>query len=110
MLLEVLVAIFVFGLVGAAVLSGMSATAMSGRAYEVSSNIENIARNQMEHMNSLPYVEPGNSYHTIAVPEGYAVTCEATEYVAGNPAIEKVVVTVSVEGTVRLVVSTIRTR
>jgi type II secretory pathway pseudopilin PulG len=109
-LLETIAAVFVFGLVGTAVLTGLSTSAITGQTIDVQANVENIARNQMERMFTLPYQGPGASYPTINVPEGYVLTCVAEEFNAGNPNIERVAVTVTVNGTVRLEISTLRTR
>lgn len=107
-LLETAVALLIFSLVGTAVLSGLSAAAVSTRMTGAQGVVENIARNQMEYMFSLPYQAPPSFYPAVSVPPGYAVSCEAEEYVAGNPNIERVVVTVTEDGIERLVLTTLR--
>ena len=110
MFIEMILVVLVFSLVGTAVLAGVSGTRISGARTESQSIAENIARNQMEYAFSLPYQEPPTSYPTISVPNGYGVTCTAEEYVAFNPDIEKVVVTVTFHGQPSLVLETLRSR
>ncbi len=70
---------------------------------------ENLARNQMEYLMTLPYVSPGGTYQSIAdaaspsfsIPPGYAVTAVPQIYLADDGltgSIEKVVVTVTRDG------------
>ena len=108
--METTIALAIFGIVGAAVLSGLSTANISGRETDIQSNSENIARNQMEYVFSLPYQEPPSSYPTVTVHQGYAVTCEAQEFTGGVPNTEKVVVTVSFGGTRQLVLETLRAK
>lgn len=58
MLLETIIAMLVFGVMGAAVLSGLSTAHRAGAKIEQQPMAEVIARNQMEYVLSLPYVEP----------------------------------------------------
>lgn len=109
-LMETVIAVMVFALVGTAVLSGVSTAHTSGATTERQSTAENIARNQMEYAFSLPYQNWPSSYPTIGVPQGYAVTCQAEEYVLGDLNIEKVIVTVTFDSTQQLVLETLRTK
>ena len=58
LLLETVIAIMVFSLVGVAVLGGLSTAYTSGAKTEVQSVAENLARNQVESIFSGPYREP----------------------------------------------------
>ena len=107
-LMETMIAVMVFALIGTAVLSGVSMAHTSGASTERQSTAENIARNQMEYIFSLPYQNPPSSYPTIGVPQGYGVTCTAEEYVLGDPNIEKVIITVTFDSTQQLVLETLR--
>jgi hypothetical protein len=107
-MLETVAAVFVLGAVGSALVSGISTTARSTETIVVQSEVENVARNQLEYMFGLPYQAPPHSYPVLAAPAGYAVTCEAVEHEPGNPHAEVVTVSIKVQGTERLTVSTIR--
>ena len=110
LLMETVIAVMIFALVGTAVLFGVSTAHTSGATTERQSTAENIARNQMEYEFSLPYQNSPSSYPTIGVPQGYVVTCQAEEYVLGDPNIEKVIVTVTFDSTQQLVLETLRTK
>ncbi|MBI2867040.1 MAG: hypothetical protein HYX97_01740 [Chloroflexi bacterium] len=107
-MVEAVIAILVFALIGSAVLSGLSTTHTSGAATERQSVAENIARNQMEYIFSLPYQSPPLSYPSIAVPTNYSVAAATQDIVIGDPTIERVVVTVSHENRTLLVLETVR--
>ena len=109
-MMEMVVAMVVLGLVGTAVLAGLSTTHMSGAKTEGQSVAENIARNQMEHIFALPYQAPPSYYSVVATPAGYAVTAEAQEYVLGDVNIEKLVVIVDRSAQQVLVLETLRAR
>ena len=110
LLLEAVVSITLFTIVGTAVLSGLSTAHISSARFESQSVAENLARNQMEHLFSLPYEPPPSSYPGVATPQGYTVTATVVEYVPGDPLIEKVVVEVLQGGRSVLVLETLRTR
>jgi type II secretory pathway pseudopilin PulG len=111
LLLETLVAITVFALVGGAVLSGMSTALDTGSMVEGQSVAEEIARNQMESVFNVSYQEPMSTpYPTIVPPAGYAINLTADEYLTGDVDIEMVVVTVSRDSENILVLETLRTR
>ncbi len=110
MLVEVVVAVGVFALVGTAVLAGMSTTHLSGAKTESQSVAENVARNQMEYVFSLPYQTPPGAYPTIVPPEGYDVSIASEEYVADDPNVEKLIVTVTRGGEETLTLETLRAR
>lgn len=80
---------------------------------------ENLARNQMEYLMTLPYVAPNGTYQSIAdapspsfsIPAGYGVIAAAQTYVSddGLPgSIEKVVVTVTRDGQSVFVLESLR--
>lgn len=111
LLLETLVAITVFALVGGAVLSGTSTALNTGTTVEEQSVAEEIARNQMESVFNESYQQPlSTPYPTIVPPAGYAVSLAADEYVTGDVDIEMLVVTVSRDSKSILVLETLRTR
>ena len=111
LLLESMIAITVFAVVGGAVLSGTSTALSTGTIIEGQSVAEEIARNQMENVFNQSYQEPaGSSYATIVPPARYAVSVAADEYLSGDVDIEMVVVTVSRDSQSIMVLETLRTR
>lgn len=109
LLMEIAMAVAIFGVVGSAVLAGLSTTHTASAVTREQSLAENIARNQMEYVFSLPYSVPTSTYPSIAAPSGYTVTAIAGEYILGDPNIEKVVVTVQHSGVTVLTLESLRT-
>lgn len=107
---ELVIAIAIFVLVSAAVMSGLSTMHRSGGRTEEQSMGENIARNQMEYVFSLPYQAPPSTYPAVATLPGYDVSAVAQSYVAGDTNIQKVMVAVNHGGVDVLVLETLRTR
>jgi len=113
MLLETVVAVMVFGLVGTAVIGGLGTVNISGAKTESQSIAENIARNQMEYLFSQPYREPQQTpYPTVSVPTGYSVstTLDFADTVNPDPEIEKMTATISHYAQVILTLETVRGR
>ena len=119
LLLETVVAISIFSLVGTAVLLGVRVAHTSASLVEDHSIAERLARNQMEYVLSQAYKDVGQSYDSInvappgqfSVPAGYQITAVAQEFLVADSyqgSIEKVVVTVSLNGKVLLVLETLR--
>ncbi len=107
-IIESTIAVLVFGLIGAAVLVGVSTIHISGNTTEAQAIAENVARNQMEEVFPQPYQAPPAAYQSVATPLGYSVTAHAEEYVLDETNIEKVVVIVSREGQELLTLETLR--
>ncbi len=98
MLMETIVVVTVFALVGTAVMMGLNTTYAVGENTESQSRAENVARNQMENIFTQTYSPPlGADYATITPPVGYAVavTHEDVDPGSPDPDIEKITVTVS---------------
>ena len=119
LLLETVVAIIVFALIGTTVLVGVSTARRSGELVDTQSIAENVARNQMEYLFSRAYKAPPLSYASIAdlpdndfnVPSGFTVTATAIlRSGIVDPDIETVRVTVSHLGEQVLVLESIRGR
>jgi len=119
-LIEVVVALAIFSSAGTAVLLGVSAAHISSDRVNASAIAENLARNQMEYVNSQTYVAAPGSYTSIAndsslnivIPNGFAVTAAAQIYLTDDGltgTIEKVVVTVTRDGQSILVLESLRT-
>ena len=119
LLLETLVAIIVFALIGTTVLVGVSTARRSGDIVDAQSIAENVARNQMEYVFSRAYKAPPLTYASISdlpgndfnVPSGFTVTAAAIlRSGIVDPDVETVRITVSHVGEQVLVVETIRGR
>lgn len=95
LLIDSVVAIGVFAIVGAAVLAGVSSARSNGVRVEHKAIAEKVARNQMEYIFSLPYQNPlSTPYPTLVAPQGYSVTVVANEFKAGDMDIERIIVKV----------------
>ena len=116
MFIETILVVMIFSVVGTAVLSGISGTHSSGARTERQGFAENIARNQIEYIFTLPYQEPPSTYPSIDLSgqdyAGYAVTGQAIvdPNAGGNPNIERVVVEVLFGGEEILSLETLRTK
>ena len=107
-MVEAVVAVTLFTLVGAAVLGGLSTTFISGGLFEGQSAAETLGRSQMENALSLPYQVPPSTYPAISAPPGYSVTAAGEEYEVGSTLIEKLVVRVMQGNKEVLVLETLR--
>ncbi len=116
MFIETILVVLIFSVVGTAVLSGISGTRSSGARTERQGFAENIARNQIEYIFTLPYQEPPSTYPSIDLSgqdfAGYAVGGQAIvdPDAGGNPNIERVAVTVSFGGEEILSLETLRAK
>ena len=110
MMIEALIAVSVFTLLGAAVLSGSTATRNASASAEQAAVAENIARNQLETILAAPYQDPPHTYTPISTPPGYAVTADAQELIGGDTNIAALVVTVTLKGDPVLTLESLRTR
>jgi|TARA_B100000809_G_C15077572_1_gene508429 type II secretory pathway pseudopilin PulG len=117
--METVIALAMFSSAGTAVLLGVSAAHVSSDRVKASAVAENLARNQMEYVNSLAYVAPPGSYASVSddiglninIPTGFAVSAGTQTYVADDGytgSIEKVVVTVTRDGQSILVLESLR--
>lgn len=98
---------------------GISAAHTSSDRVDASAVAENLARNQMEYVYTLPYLGPTATYASIAddegldftIPTGFAVSAAAQSYLSDgfSGSIEKVVVTVTRDGQSVLVLESLRT-
>lgn len=110
MMVEALIAVSVFTLLGAAVLSGSTSTRNASARAEQAAVAENIARNQLETVLAAPYQDPPYSYTPISTPPGYAVTADALVLVGGDSNIATIVVVVTLKGESVLTLGSLRTR
>jgi type II secretory pathway pseudopilin PulG len=120
MLIEVVLAITIFGAVGTAVVLGVRTAHISSSLVANHSNAERLARNQMESVFNQAYKPPeaeAVAYDTLAEANacgsstGYSICAVALELQASDSfegTVERVVVTVSVDGQPVLVLETLR--
>jgi Tfp pilus assembly protein PilV len=119
-LMETIIALAMFSTAGTAVLQGVGTAHMSSDRVNASAVAENLARNQMEYISSLPYVSAPGSYSSVAddpglnitIPSGFAVSATAQPYRTDDGfsgSIQSVVVTVTRDGQSILVLESLRT-
>lgn len=112
LLLEVVVAMSVFGVLGAAVLSAVQTASITKRSFELDSQAENIIRNQLDSVFEDPYKAPDAAdptYSPITPPPGYTVTAESITYAATSTDISTVRITVIRDGQTVQTYETLRT-
>ena len=116
-LLETVVAVIIFALIGAATMVGIQTATQTGESVEDKSLAEILARNQMEHVFNQAYKAPPLDYASIAdiqgntfsVPSDFTVTATAVERPGTVGAeVEDVKVTITRNGQEILVLETIR--
>ena len=80
LLLETVVALSVFGLVGPSLMSGIQTSYLSKTQFDIRSRAENIVRNEMESVFAQAYKPPGQTYATATTSDGFTVTSQAIDY------------------------------
>ncbi len=104
LLIETVVALTVFGVLGSVVLSGVQTSHISKRKFDSQSVAENLVRNQMEYALKQSYKawpSSGNIYYdpVTSTPSGYTITAEALQYSTSTDTnIQTIRVTVTHEG------------
>ncbi len=115
LLIETVVALTVFGVLGSVVLSGVQTSHISKRNFDSQSVAENLVRNQMEYALKQTYKAwptTGNIYYdpVTSTPSGFTITAEALQYsTSTDTKIETIRVTVTHQGQTVKVFETIRT-
>ncbi len=79
-LLETVVALSVFGVVGTSLMSGIQTGYRSKTQFDIQSSAENIVRNEMETVFAQPYQSPPYTYSTTTTSDGFVVTAEAVDF------------------------------
>ena len=108
LLMEALVSVGVFTLLGTAVMTGLSASGNAAQSVERNAIAGNLANNQIETIMAAGYQDPPHTFATIPPPPGYSVTAQADQFVPGDVNIAKVVVSVSHGGQVVMVLESLR--
>ena len=80
LLLETVVALSVFGVVGTSLMSGVQTSYTTKTQFDIRSRTENIVRNEMEAVFAQAYKPPGQTYSTATTSDGFVVTSEAIDY------------------------------
>ena len=97
-MIEVLVGLAILGLVGCAFMVALSTTSIASGVVQVQANAQNLARNEMEYVKSLPYQVAPTSYPALPAPDGYTLTAQASPVDGADTEVQKIVVTVSRAG------------
>ena len=96
LLMETVIALVIFVLVGGTVLRGVSTTLLSGASTENQSIAENIARNQLESIAAQPFQEIAANYTVVTTPDGYQVAITSEQLLTKlESEIQTLIVTVS---------------
>ena len=98
LLVETVVALVIFGVLGTTVLGSVQTSFISKRHFDVQSESENLIRNQTEYVFEQDYIPPVDVYLTVTPPSGFTVTADALLYDATSTGIETVRVSVYHEG------------
>ena len=109
LLVETVIALVIFGLLGTTVLGSVQTSFTSKRLFDVQSESENLIRNQTEYVFEQDYVLPVGVYLTVTPPSGFTVTADALLYDATSTGISTVRVTVYHEGELVKTFETLRT-
>ncbi len=111
LLIETVVALTVFGVLGSAVLSGVQTSHVSKRNFDVQSEAENLVRNQMESALQKTYKAWPATYDAVTSTQaGFTVTAQAVQYSTSTDSnIQTVRVTVTHQGQTIKVFETVRT-
>ncbi len=111
LLIETVIALTVFGVLGSVVLSGVQTSHISKRNFDSQSVAENLVRNQLERTLEQTYKGWPDTYDAVSsTPAGFTVTSQAVQYSTSTDTnIETIRVTVTHEGQTVKVFETIST-
>jgi prepilin-type N-terminal cleavage/methylation domain-containing protein len=98
-LVEVLVAIAIFGLCAAIFIGALSAGSISANAQGEQVIAGNLAQSQMENIKAAAYDSSGASYSAINAPSDFAIAISTNSSIYSNTNIQKITVTISHSGT-----------
>jgi len=103
LLIEALIAIALFAIIGSVFLSALSTGFIALGLTDEQVTAQVLARTQLEDTKSQPYVTAPTTYPTtVTPPDGYSVSVEALPIPDADDSIQKIKVTVSRDGYVLL--------
>ena len=108
LLLEVVVSLSVFVVLGTAVLSAVQISYIGKRHFEGHAEAENIIRRQLDYVWEQAYKAPGQTYLSITPPAGYSVMAESLTWDSGSTDVSTVRLTVNRAGQQVKVFETLR--
>jgi prepilin-type N-terminal cleavage/methylation domain-containing protein len=94
-LVEVLVAMAIFGACAATFIGGLSAGSISTNMHGEEVVARNLAQSQMENIKAAVYSSSGAGYSAIVAPSDYAISISANSSIYSDNNIQKLTVTVS---------------
>ena len=102
---ETLVAVALLGTAVVTFIAGISAGSISVSAQDEETQIQRLARSQMEYTKSYAYIPGASSYPVIATPPDYSLDVGVSSVPGTDTNIQKITVAVSRNSQVKLSVS-----
>jgi Tfp pilus assembly protein PilV len=104
-LAETLVAVAILGTAVVTFIASISAGSIAVGAQDEETQIQNLARSQMEYTKSYTYIYGASSYPTIAAPSDYSLSVAVNMVPGADANIQKITVNVFREGQLKFAVS-----
>jgi Tfp pilus assembly protein PilV len=104
-LAETLVAVAILGTAVVTFIAAISAGSIAVGAQDEATQIQNLARSQMEYTKSYAYIPGASSYPTLATPSDYSLAVTVSPVPGADTNIQKITVNVSREGQLKLSVT-----
>ena len=104
-LAETLVAVALLGTAVVTFIAGISAGSISVGAQEEETQVQRLARSQMEYTKSYTFTPGASTYPTITTPADYSLGVAVNSVPGGDSNIQKITVTVSRDSQVKLSMS-----
>ncbi len=98
LLIEVVVTLSVFGILGTAVLGAVQTSNIAKARADIDATADNLIRNQISYIMEQPYKLPGETYDTVALPSGYTLDVDNLTHDVSSTDISMVRITVYHQG------------
>ncbi|MFH1142043.1 MAG: type II secretion system protein [Chloroflexota bacterium] len=98
-LVEELVAVAILGILVVSLIGAFSTGSLAARTTSLQVTARNVAVAQMEYTKNQAYQTPPATYPTITPPGNWSVSAAASTIAGRDSSVEKLTVTVSLEGT-----------